>query len=73
MGVGSVYPNYSPMTWEKYDIVPHYKWFRFIWYDLVHEKWQTDGSHVPMSEVTVLRSKVRKKEVKTFLKLLKND
>ena len=73
MGAGGVSWRYKPSSWINYTVVPHYKWFRYIWYDLVLERWETDGSHMPMKEVTVLRSRMKKKEIKAYQKLLKDD
>lgn len=70
MGVG-----YAPWMRGKFEqinylIKPHYRWFPFIWFDVVKDRWWTDGTHTPMQEIKVLKSKVSKEVAIGFIKLL---
>ena len=60
-------------TWIVRKIRPTYKLFPFIWYDLVEEKWETDGTHVPARTLTMLASRKSKKVIVGMQKLLKED
>jgi hypothetical protein len=61
----------APYEKIEYDLRPHYKWFPCLWYDVIKNRWWTDGTHVPIREVEVLRNRVRSAEANAFIKLLK--
>lgn len=73
MGVGGVNFNYRPSSWVVYIIKPHYKLFPFKWYDLLEEKWVSDGTHVPTESLTMLAERQPLKVVIGMKKLLKED
>ena len=62
----------KPFEQIEYVLRPHFKWFPIIWYDVIKDRWWTDGTHKPMQDLVVLRSRVSKKEADGFMKLLKD-
>lgn len=76
MSIGGfgMFPNgygYQPSEYCYYKTKPHYKLFPFRWYDLWEEKWITDGTHVPISSLTLLASRQPLIVIKGMKKLLK--
>lgn len=72
MGFGGVNYGYTPSKWVNYEIKPHYKLFPFKWYDLWEEKWESDGTHVPISSLTMLAERQPLQVVVGMKKLLKD-
>lgn len=60
-----------PSVHIKYEIKPHYKLFPFKWYDVIEEKWETDGTYVPMMTTKKIQERVNLKTAVGMRKLMK--
>ena len=70
----------SPYTWGKtspsrhivYEVKPSYKFFPYIWYDVIEEAYETDGMYVPVVTKSKLASKVPLSVAKIIKKTQEN-
>jgi hypothetical protein len=65
----------APKIHKVYKVVPSFKLFPFVWYDLVCENWITDGLFVPVGGKTkeVLAKRKPLQVVEGMRKLFKED
>lgn len=63
--------GYRPSVHIAYIIKPHYKFYPFKWYDVIEDKWETDGTYVPVNTKNIIMERVNKKTAMGMRKLLK--